>query len=33
MYRIFGLRGFLQLKPWISEVCVSEIHVMQGLGF
>ena len=30
LYRIFCLRGFLQLKPWISEMCVSEIYVPQG---
>ena len=30
LYRIFCLRGFLQLKPWISEICVSEIYVLQG---
>jgi hypothetical protein len=30
LYIIFCLRGFLQLKPWISEICVSEIHVLQG---
>ena len=30
LYRVVCLRGFLQLKPWISEICVSEIYVSQG---